>query len=75
MLALGLAPSVLVAGFADGFLHVIDRTTYKIRRVLSAGPDPVHCLALVPHLRMVVAGTCKGRIATWQASHAPRIPW
>ena len=57
---------VLVAGFADGLIHVIDRVTYCVRRVLSAGPDPVHCVALVPGLRMVVAGTCKGRIATWQ---------
>jgi len=66
--------NLLVAGFADGLLRVIDRATYNVRRVLSAGPYPIHCVALVPRLRMVVAGTCKGVIAAWQVMEVSDQP-
>ena len=68
VLCLGLAPTVLVAGFANGTLHVLDRSTYALLRSLSAGPDPVHCVALNTALQLVVCGSAQGRVVAWHVA-------
>jgi hypothetical protein len=48
-----------------GTLHVLDRSTYALLRSLSVGPDPVHCVALNPALRLVVCGSSLGRVSAF----------
>ena len=65
VLCLALTRAVVVAGFANGLMHVINRWTYQVQLVLSAGPNPVHCVAVNVDLQLVLCGTSGGCIAAW----------
>jgi len=46
-------------------MHVINRWSYQVQLVLSAGPYPVHCVAVNMDLQLVLCGTSGGCIAAW----------
>jgi hypothetical protein len=55
-------------------VHVIDRSTYVLVSVLSAGPDAVQCVTIDADVGVVVCGTANGRVAAWQVSLCTVVP-
>ena len=55
-------------------MHVIDRSTYVLVSVLSAGPDAVQCVTIDADVGVVVCGTANGRVAAWQVSLCTVVP-